>query len=219
MPFYDTPATVTGTLSQIAQEQRRSAANRRLESAVIGSGGIQILDENEELAATIGALPGGGTGIAVVGADGYTSFDQLAFGRKYARNDAEVTFGGPGTGATYPRGSWQYVGPNLTGLRVTGGRLTVTVGCNIVLALGPGGAFVGARLVGPSTRNPELGTSLSLDRRGEGMVNQMGASREIVFEGLADGEYDVQMAYQNTAVGSPGAILTASYRTISATLT
>lgn len=64
MPSYDTPPRVSDLLKNLVREQRRMAANRRLENATIGQGGITITDPEGNVVGKIGELDDGTTGIS-----------------------------------------------------------------------------------------------------------------------------------------------------------
>lgn len=64
MPSYDKPPRVTDILKNLSREQRRMAANRRVENAQITQGGITIVDPLGNVVGKIGELDDGTTGIA-----------------------------------------------------------------------------------------------------------------------------------------------------------
>lgn len=214
MPYYDTRPTETSIIADLAERQRRSEANRRLESATVGSGGI-ILDggaiivkdsSGAEIAA-IGDLGNGRTGISVIGSSGFTTFDQIAFGTRTAKAPSKVYFGRASTyGSDHlPANTWHYLSPNIENFQVTGGRMTVTVGAELrVGGEGSGQLYFGAGYFGPGgVFGAQFADCVSL-ARSAGMDNLLGASREIVFEGLPEGTYSVRTACWLGTLGDPG---------------
>lgn len=230
MAYYDQIPGVTGKLSQLEDELRRASSNRRMENAVVGAGGvvldggaIVVNDSAGDPAAVIGQLDNGQRGIAVVGASGFVTFDQLAFGTRVVRNAAMVSCGDPGTyPGSSPKNVWNYLGPDINGVRVTGGRLTVMV--SALMGLGGEGAVTGFMAVrvqqtdGGHVRSPQFSEALSQDFRGGSMGTSMGATRELIYEGLPEGTYNIQAAYYAAAPGSPGGQASFESRQVSARL-
>lgn len=230
MPSFERPRGTEDVLREHEEQIRRLGNTRTLENATIGSGGIlldggsiTIRDDNGQDRAVIGALGTDASGeeqfgIGVVGASGVTTFDQIAFGTKVAKNASEVSFG---VGQTHPKNQWVWgAGPDIEGVWVTGGRLTTVVSAYVHLEGGPGTMYVGAGLLAPTgIIAPDWSDCLALDFRGSGMGTAMAASREVVFTGLANGYYHIRTGYYLGALGDPGAVSQIKSRSISARLT
>ncbi|WP_293782619.1 hypothetical protein [uncultured Aeromicrobium sp.] len=199
------PDGIEGLRRTIAALQRDVAALKGtagIMSAVIGSGGVTVVDEDREPQVHVGQMAAGGYGVETRVGDAWVPLAALAGGANAATASGQVEISsGTGLGTS----GWRVHGPTVRFTTYTGRFIVLLVVSQVSMAWAT--AHASYRLSGAQDRQPDRARSARMSTK------DADASGSLVYAEMVQGqpgEVELSMAYETlgTAFDFPG---TASY--------